>query len=180
MPAETLSVTRAAALRNGAAVVSLPGRGSLCVTGPDAAELLHGLVTNEVKALRPGAGCHAALLTPKGRERPLGPVDPDGAVQRDVVRAIDAARRARALLPADADVADTLGWLLWLDGDEKGARELLDEAIRTGDRADARFHLALVEIEAGRGDAARPLLRRAIEQAPTAPWAARAKELAAR
>ena len=69
MPAETLSVTRAAALRNGAAVVSLPGRGSLCVTGPDAAELLHGLVTNEVKALRPGAGCHAALLTPKGKMR---------------------------------------------------------------------------------------------------------------
>lgn len=69
MPTETLSVTRAAALRTGAVVVPLPGRGALTVTGPDAAELLHGLVTNEVKALRPGAGCHAALLTPKGKMR---------------------------------------------------------------------------------------------------------------
>lgn len=69
MPTETLSVTRAAALRNGAAVVPLAGRGAFALAGPDAAELLHGLVTNEVRALRPGAGCHAALLTPKGKMR---------------------------------------------------------------------------------------------------------------
>jgi folate-binding protein YgfZ len=69
MPTQPLPVTRAAALRTGAVVVPLAGRGSLAVTGPDAAELLHGLLTNEIKALRPGAGCHAALLTPKGKMR---------------------------------------------------------------------------------------------------------------
>ena len=69
MPTETLTVTRPAALRAGALVVPLPGRGTLAVAGPDAAELLHGLLTNEVKALRPGSGCHAALLTPKGKMR---------------------------------------------------------------------------------------------------------------
>lgn len=57
------------ALRTAAAAADLTGRGSLAVSGPDAAELLHGLVTNEVKALPPGSGCHAALLTPKGRMR---------------------------------------------------------------------------------------------------------------
>ncbi|MDX9734520.1 MAG: glycine cleavage T C-terminal barrel domain-containing protein [Thermoanaerobaculia bacterium] len=57
------------ALRTAAAAADLTGRGSLAVSGPDAAELLHGLVTNEVKSLRPGSGCHAALLTPKGRMR---------------------------------------------------------------------------------------------------------------
>lgn len=57
------------ALHAAAAAADLTGRGALTVSGPDAAELLHGLVTNEVRALRPGAGCHAALLTPKGRMR---------------------------------------------------------------------------------------------------------------
>ena len=56
-------------LREAAAAADLTGRGTLSVAGADAAELLHGLVTNEVKALRPGSGCHAALLTPKGRMR---------------------------------------------------------------------------------------------------------------
>lgn len=58
-----------ASLRTGAVVVLLTGRGVLAVTGPDSAELLHGLVTNDVKGLRPGSGAHAALLTPKGRMR---------------------------------------------------------------------------------------------------------------
>lgn len=59
----------AAPLRTGAVVALLTGRGSLAVTGPDCAELLHGLVTNDVKALVPGSGCHAAFLTPKGKMR---------------------------------------------------------------------------------------------------------------
>lgn len=36
-------------------------------TGPKAAELITGLVTNDVLALRPGDGQYAAALTPKGR-----------------------------------------------------------------------------------------------------------------
>lgn len=35
--------------------------------GPKAAEALNGLVTNDVSALRPGEGLHAATLTPKGK-----------------------------------------------------------------------------------------------------------------
>ncbi len=63
------SSDRPAFLRTGAVVAVLAGRGSLALTGPDCAELLHGLVTNDVKALAPGSGCHAALLTPKGKMR---------------------------------------------------------------------------------------------------------------
>ena len=69
MSTEILPATRPGSFRAGVAVVSLPGRGFLSVCGPDAAELLHGLLTNDVRALRPGEGCHAALLTPKGRMR---------------------------------------------------------------------------------------------------------------
>lgn len=39
----------------------------LDVRGPDAAEWLQGLVTQEVKALQPGQGAYAAYLTPQGR-----------------------------------------------------------------------------------------------------------------
>lgn len=69
MPVSDSSDEGVEALRAAAAAADLTGRGALAVSGPDAAELLHGLVTNEVKALRPGSGCHAALLTPKGRMR---------------------------------------------------------------------------------------------------------------
>ncbi len=45
----------------------LTGRASVAVHGKDAAALLQGLLTNDVKGLAPGGGCHAALLTPKGK-----------------------------------------------------------------------------------------------------------------
>lgn len=69
MPVEACPDTTFQALRTGAVAADLTGRGVLSVSGPDAAKLLHGLVTNDVLALRPGAGCHAALLTPKGKLR---------------------------------------------------------------------------------------------------------------
>jgi folate-binding protein YgfZ len=45
----------------------LTGRGATFVGGKDAVDFLHALVTNDVKKLRPGSGCDAALLTPKGK-----------------------------------------------------------------------------------------------------------------
>ena len=69
MSADTFLADGLRAMRADAVVADLSGRGALAVAGPDAAELLHGLVTNDVKALRPGDGCHAALLTPKGKMR---------------------------------------------------------------------------------------------------------------
>jgi folate-binding protein YgfZ len=47
----------------------LTGRAEIAVTGRDRGEFLHGLLTNDVKKLRPGDGCAAALLTPKGKMR---------------------------------------------------------------------------------------------------------------
>lgn len=47
----------------------LTGRAAIAVQGRDRAEFLHGLLTNDVKKLRPGEGCAAALLTAKGKIR---------------------------------------------------------------------------------------------------------------
>ncbi|HVV01431.1 MAG TPA: glycine cleavage T C-terminal barrel domain-containing protein [Verrucomicrobiae bacterium] len=55
------------ALTQHAGVLDLSFRGRLCVTGGDRARFLHGQVTNDVKALKTGEGCYAALITAKGK-----------------------------------------------------------------------------------------------------------------
>jgi len=55
------------ALREGAAMVPRPDAGVVRVEGTDRRSFLQGLLTNDVAALAPGAGCYAAWLTPQGR-----------------------------------------------------------------------------------------------------------------
>jgi folate-binding protein YgfZ len=55
------------AMQAGAALVDRSQRGRLRVSGPRAAEMVTGLVTNDVIALAPGHGAYAAVLTPKGK-----------------------------------------------------------------------------------------------------------------
>ena len=56
-----------AALRASAGVLDLSFRGRICLTGVDRVRFLHGQVTNDVKKLRVGEGCYAALVTAKGK-----------------------------------------------------------------------------------------------------------------
>jgi folate-binding protein YgfZ len=55
------------ALHNRAAVFDRSHRGRVRVSGPRAAEMVTGLVTNDVASLVPGQGCYAAALTAKGK-----------------------------------------------------------------------------------------------------------------
>ena len=55
------------ALRESAGVLDLSFRSRLCLVGADRARFLHGQVTNDVKKLRAGEGCYAALTTAKGK-----------------------------------------------------------------------------------------------------------------
>lgn len=55
------------AIRTGAAIVSRTDRRRFLVSGERAAEVLTGLLTNDVLALGPGTGQYAAALTPKGK-----------------------------------------------------------------------------------------------------------------
>ncbi|HMG96662.1 MAG TPA: hypothetical protein VK565_10195 [Gemmatimonadaceae bacterium] len=55
------------ALHNGALFFDRSDRNRVRVSGPKAAELLTGMVTNDVSALVPGEGQYAAALTPKGK-----------------------------------------------------------------------------------------------------------------
>src|SRR6266480_3836897 len=56
-----------AALCAAVGVVDLSFRGRLCLTGADRVRFLHGQVTNDVKRLKFGEGCYAALTTAKGK-----------------------------------------------------------------------------------------------------------------
>ena len=56
-----------AALRQSAGVLDFSFRSRICLTGADRVRFLHGQVTNDVKKLRVGEGCYAALVTAKGK-----------------------------------------------------------------------------------------------------------------
>jgi len=56
-----------AALHQAAGVIDLSFRSRICLVGADRARFLHGQVTNDVKKLRPGDGCYAAITTAKGK-----------------------------------------------------------------------------------------------------------------
>jgi folate-binding protein YgfZ len=47
--------------------VILTDRGVVEVAGPDTVKFLHGILTNDVKSLKPGEARYAALLTPQGK-----------------------------------------------------------------------------------------------------------------
>lgn len=55
------------AILGGAGLLDRSSRGRLRLTGADRRVYLQGLLTNDIVALAPGAGCYAAYLTPQGR-----------------------------------------------------------------------------------------------------------------
>jgi folate-binding protein YgfZ len=55
------------ALCESAGVLDFSNRSRVCLTGTDRVRFLHGQVTNDVKSLRVGEGCYAALITAKGK-----------------------------------------------------------------------------------------------------------------
>src|SRR5438270_8561696 len=55
------------ALHNGALFFDMSDRARMRISGPKAAELVTGMVTNDVSWLTPGEGQYAAALTPKGK-----------------------------------------------------------------------------------------------------------------
>ena len=56
-----------ALLENECGLLDRSWRGRLTLTGPDAAGLLQGQLSNDIEGLEPGTGCEAGLLTPKGK-----------------------------------------------------------------------------------------------------------------
>jgi folate-binding protein YgfZ len=90
--------------------VDLSFRGRLCVLGADRRSFLNGQVTQNVKDLKTGEGCYAALITAKGRMRSdLNIYCLEGELLLDFEPGLSAAVRARLekhIIAEDAQVAD--------------------------------------------------------------------------
>lgn len=54
-------------VRSSVGLIDRSHRGKLRISGKDRAPFLQGMVTNDIKALTEGQGCHAALLSVKGK-----------------------------------------------------------------------------------------------------------------
>src|SRR5262245_29755716 len=54
-------------MRGSAGLIDLSSCGVIQASGPDRAQFLHRMITNDINALTPGQGCYATFLTPQGR-----------------------------------------------------------------------------------------------------------------
>ncbi len=84
-------------------------------------------------------------------------------LQQGETAALDYAERAYRLAPADAGVADTLGWVLVKQNQaEKGLRYLREAKLRDSTNAEIRYHLAAALERLGRPAEARQELDQAL------------------
>jgi folate-binding protein YgfZ len=97
-------------IRRGAAVAEVSPRGLIALTGGDRASYLHGLLTNDILAVKAGAGCYAAWLTPQGRmTTDLHVLEAGDMMLLDVPSATEASVRARLeqfIFSEDVQLAD--------------------------------------------------------------------------
>ncbi len=98
------------ALRESAGILDLSLRGRLCVLGADRLAFLNGQVTNNVKELKTGEGCYAALVTAKGKmQSDLNIYCLENELLLDFEPGLSAAVQARLekhIIAEDAQVAD--------------------------------------------------------------------------
>src|ERR1017187_11041345 len=99
-----------AALRQSAGLLDLSSRGRLCLLGADRKNFLNGQVTNNVKDLKAGEGCYAALVTAKGKmESALNIYCLENELLLDFEPGLGAAVQARLekyIIAEDAQVAE--------------------------------------------------------------------------
>ena len=85
----------------------------------------------------------------------------------DLTEALELARRAHTLTPADGTIADTLGWIEHLSGNRQEAVKLIRQAAqRVPGNAEVRLHAAIVLAQAGAVAEARKHLDAALKIDP--------------
>lgn len=82
---------------------------------------------------------------------------------KDLDRALETARRARAAAPASPAIADTLGWLLYQKQAYQEALPLLKEsAEKLSQLPEVQYHFGMVNLRLGNAEAARAALKLAV------------------
>jgi tetratricopeptide (TPR) repeat protein len=94
----------------------------------------------------------------------------------DLARAAKLAGKAHELAPSQPSISDTLGWILYKQGDYQHALELLQEtAPKLSDNSEFQFHLGMAQYMMGNRDAAQVALQKATAGPGEFPWKAEAK-----
>lgn len=92
-------------------------------------------------------------------------------------KALELARKAQSLAPADPSIADTLGWILYQSGDYQQAVEKLRASVdKAPQNGETQFHFGMASYMMGQTEQAKAALQKAIEGAGDAPWKAEAVE----
>lgn len=79
-------------------------------------------------------------------------------------KAYDLAKQAKDAAPADAHIADTLGWIAFKKGDYRNALPLLQQsATKLEDNPEIQYHLGLTQYMLGDEEAARSTLQKAAQ-----------------
>lgn len=93
--------------------------------------------------------------------------------------AVELAERAHALQPDNGSIADTLGWILFQNGETERAIPFLRRATElTPDNPEIRYHLAAALSDAGQRDEARAIVEQLIESDARFPSRPEAERLA--
>src|SRR5262245_3801686 len=95
----------------------------------------------------------------------------------DLNRAYELARRARDLLPGNANAADTLGWVLYRRGEYVRALPLLQEsAAKLSEEPEVLFHLGITHYMLGEEGPAKVNLQNALQLGRAAVWRLEAED----
>jgi folate-binding protein YgfZ len=108
----------ALAVHTEAVILDLSHRGKIKVTGKDAAALIHGQTTNDIKKLKSGEGCHTVMISHKAKVLADFDVYNMGEYllldthRSDVEYIIDHLSRHRISMEAElTDITDTLAYI---------------------------------------------------------------------
>ena len=95
--------------------------------------------------------------------------------------AVELAERAHELVPDNGNISDTLGWVLYQDGQLERAEEILRQAAsQSPDNPEIKYHLAAVLVENGQNSEAKSLLAEVLATEQAFSSREQAEELAKR
>ncbi len=98
----------------------------------------------------------------------------------DCQEGVKLAQRARELAPDDPQVADTLGWVLYMAGNTEWSLSYIQQsALRLPENPEVQYHLGMAHYKLGNREAAKQALNKALELDPSLPVADEIKRVLA-
>ena len=141
-------------------------------TNDASAYLQIGAIQEQIKKFDLARDAYEKVLTINPRSTPaLNNLAYIYAVYLDKIdRAYELAQKARELMPYNANVGDTLGWVLYKKGEYPLALTILEDSVeKSPSDAEIQFHVGMAHYMMDEEDAARVALQRAVSSSQDFP-----------